>query len=90
MGIGHIKTLRFCITLTLSQLVEFVRSIFVVKDYQAKKLQLLIRIEQNRLGISDYIRKFNDFYSFWKSEVSEKFVIIFLCWACVVVLYELT
>jgi hypothetical protein len=44
----------------------------VVKDYQAEHLQLLIRIEQNGLDISDYIRKFNYSYSFWKSEISEK------------------
>jgi hypothetical protein len=49
------------------QLVEFVRSSFVVKDYQAKHLQLLIKIEQTGIDISDYIRKFNDSYSFWKS-----------------------
>jgi hypothetical protein len=47
-----------------SQLVEFVRSSFVVKDYQAEHLQLLIKIEQNGLEISDYIRTFSDSYSF--------------------------
>ena len=44
----------------------------MVKDSQAEHLQLLIKIEQNGLEISDYIRKFNDPYSFWKSEISEK------------------
>ena len=56
----------------MSQLVDFVRSNFVVKDYQAEHLQLLIECEQNDLDISEYIRKFNDSYSFWKSEISEK------------------
>ena len=51
---------------SVSQLVEFVISSFVVKGYQAEHLQLLIKIEQDGLDISDYIRKFNDSYSFWK------------------------
>ena len=59
----------------MSQLVDFVRSSFVVKDYQAEHLQLLIKVEQNGLEISDYIRKFNDSYSFWKSEISKKCVV---------------
>jgi hypothetical protein len=45
---------------SVSQLVDFVRSSFVVKDYLAKHLQLLIKCEQNGLDISEYIRKFND------------------------------
>jgi len=80
----------------VSQLADFVRNSFVVKDYQAEHLQLLlIEVEQNGLDISEYIRKFNDSYSFWKSEISEnflseKFMSFFFYWACVVVLYELT
>ena len=35
-------------------------------------MQVLIECEQNGLDISEYIRKFNDSYSFWKSEISEK------------------
>jgi len=34
---------------SVSQLVEFVRSSFVVKDYHAAHLQLLIKVEQNGL-----------------------------------------
>jgi hypothetical protein len=59
----------------VSQLIDFVRSNFVVKDYQVKHLQLLIKCEQNGLDISEYIRKFNDSYSFWKLEISEKCVV---------------
>jgi hypothetical protein len=59
----------------VSHLVDFVRQNFVVKDYQAEHLQLLIKVEQNGLDISDYIRKFNNSSSFWKSEISEKFVV---------------
>ena len=44
----------------VSQLLEFVRSSFVVQDYQDENLQLLIKIEQKSLDVSDYIRKFND------------------------------
>jgi hypothetical protein len=58
---------------SVSELVDFVRSSFVVKDYQAEHLQLLIKVEQNGLYISEYIRKFNNSYSFWKLEISEKF-----------------
>ena len=32
-------------------------------------------MEQNGLDISEYIRKFNDPYIFWKSEISEKFAV---------------
>ena len=59
----------------MSQLVDFVRSSFAVKDNQTKHLQLLIKCEQNGLEILEYIRKFNDSYSFWKSEISEKCVV---------------
>jgi hypothetical protein len=38
---------------SVSQLVELLRSGFVVKDYQAEHLQLLTKIEQNGLYISD-------------------------------------
>ena len=44
----------------------------MVKHYQAEHLQLLIKCEQNGHDISEYIRKFNDSFSFWKSEISEK------------------
>ena len=59
----------------MSQLVEFVINSFVVKDYQVEHSQFLIKIEQNSLDISDNIRKLNDSYSFWKSEISEKFAV---------------
>jgi len=48
----------------VSQLVDFGRSRFVVKDCHNDYLQLLIKAEQNGLEISDYIHKFNDSYSF--------------------------
>jgi len=47
----------------------------VVKDYHDGHLQILMKLEQNGLEISDYIRKFNDSYTFWKSEISEKCVV---------------
>ena len=47
----------------------------MVKDYQAEHLQFLIKIEQNGLEISDYIPKFNNSFSFWKSEIPEKCVV---------------
>ena len=59
----------------VSQLVDFVRSIFVVKDYQAEHLQLLIKVEPNNLDFSEYIRKFNDSHSFGKLGISEKCVV---------------
>jgi hypothetical protein len=52
---------------SVSQLVDFLRSSFVAKDYQAEHLQLFIKVEQNGLDISEYILKFNDSNSFWKS-----------------------
>jgi hypothetical protein len=54
---------------SVTRLVDLVRSSFVIKDYQAENLNLLVKLEQ---GNSDYTRKFNDDYSFWKPEVSEK------------------
>jgi hypothetical protein len=58
---------------SVSQLTDFVRSSFVIKDYQVEHLQHLVRIEQSNLDISEYTRKFNDSHSFWKSDISEKF-----------------
>jgi hypothetical protein len=45
----------------------------VIKDYQAENLNLLVKLEQGNSDVPDYTRKFNDYYSFWKPEVSEKF-----------------
>ena len=57
----------------VTQLVDLVRSSFVIKDYQAENLNSLIKLEQGNLEISDYTRRFNDYHSFWKTDVSEKF-----------------
>ena len=35
-------------------------------------MNLLFRLEQGNSDVPDYTRKFNDYYSFWKPEVSEK------------------
>ncbi len=45
----------------------------MIKDYQAENLNLLVKLEQGNSDVPDYTRKFNDYYSFWKPEVSEKF-----------------
>jgi hypothetical protein len=58
---------------SVTQLVDLVRSSFVIKDYQAENLNLLIKLDQGNSDVPDYTRKFNDYYSFWKPEVSEKF-----------------
>jgi hypothetical protein len=58
---------------SVTQLVDLVRSSFVIKDYQAENLNLLVKLEQGNSDVPDYTRKFNDYYSFWKPEVSEKF-----------------
>ena len=44
----------------------------MIKDYQAKNLNLLVKLEQDNSDVPDYTRKFNAYHSFWKSEVSEK------------------
>ena len=56
-----------------TQLVDLVRSSFVIKDYQAENLSLLVKLEQVNSDVPDYSRKFNDYHSFWKSEISEFF-----------------
>jgi len=50
-----------------------VRSSFVIKDYQAENSNMLVKLEQGNLDVSDYTRKFNDYHSFWKAEISETF-----------------
>ena len=45
----------------------------MIKDYQAENLNLLIKLEQGNSDVPDYTRKFNEYYNFWKPEVSEKF-----------------
>ena len=72
---AHQNTKVLYILNFVSQLVDLVRSSFVVKDCKVKHLQLLIKCEQNGIDISEYIRKFNDSYSFWKSGISEKCVV---------------
>ncbi len=44
----------------------------MIKDYQAKNLNLLVKLEQGNSDVPDYTLKFNDYYRFWKPEVSEK------------------
>jgi hypothetical protein len=56
---------------SVTQLVDLVRSSFVIKDFQAENLNLLVKLEQGNSDVPDYARKFNDYYSFWKPEVSE-------------------
>ncbi len=56
---------------SVTQLVDLVRSIFVIKDYQAENLNLLVKLEQGNSSVPDYTRKFNDYHSFWKSEISK-------------------
>jgi hypothetical protein len=65
---------------SVSQLVEFVRIIFVVKYCQAKHLHILIRIKPNRLLNPEHIRKFNNSYIFWKSEIYEEFL-VYIFWS---------
>ncbi len=55
------------------QLVDLVRSSFVIKNYQANNLNLLVKLEQGNSDVSDYTRKLNDYYSFCKPEDSDKF-----------------
>jgi hypothetical protein len=45
----------------------------VIKDYQIENLNLLVKLEQGNSDVPDYIRKFNDYHSFMKSKISEKF-----------------
>jgi hypothetical protein len=49
---------------SVTQLVDLVRSSFVIKDYQAENLNLLVKLEQGNSDVPDYTRKFNDYYSF--------------------------
>jgi hypothetical protein len=58
---------------SVTQLVYLERISFVIKDYQAENLNLLVKLEQGNSDVSDYTRKFNVYHSFWKSEISEKF-----------------
>ncbi len=56
---------------SLTQLIDLVRCGFVIKDYQAKNLNLLVKLKQGNLDVPDYTRNFNVYHSFWKSEISE-------------------
>jgi len=66
----HIEALYSLTSVT--QLVDLAMSSFVIKDYQAEKLNLLVKLEQDNSDVPDYTRKFNDYFSFWKPEVSQK------------------
>jgi hypothetical protein len=44
---------------SVNQLVDLVRSSFVIKDYQAQNLNLLVKLEQGNSDVPDYTRKFN-------------------------------
>ncbi len=45
----------------------------MIKDHRAENLNLWIKLEQGNSDVPDYTRKFNDYYSFWKPEVFEKY-----------------
>jgi hypothetical protein len=64
---GALSSLTF-----VTQLVDLVRSIFLLKDYQAENLNFLVKLEQGNSNVPDYTRNFNDYHSFWKSEISKK------------------
>jgi hypothetical protein len=57
----------------MTQLVDLVRFSFVIKDYQVENLNLLVKLEQGNSDVPDYTPKLNDYHSFWKSKISEKF-----------------
>ena len=42
---------------SVTQLVDLVRSIFVIQDYQAENLNLLVKLEQGNSDVPDYTRK---------------------------------
>ncbi len=44
----------------VTDLVDLIRYSFVLKDYQAENLQLLVKLEQDNLDVFDYTRKFNN------------------------------
>jgi hypothetical protein len=44
----------------------------MLKDYQKENLKLLVKLERDNLDVYDYTRKFNDYHSFWKTEISQK------------------
>ena len=50
--------------ISVTQLVDIVRSSFVIKDYRAENLNLLVKLEQGNSDVPDYTRKFNDYNSF--------------------------
>jgi len=41
----------------VTQLVDLIRSSFVIKDYQAKNLNLLVKLKQGNSDVPDYTRK---------------------------------
>ena len=47
----------------VTQRVDLVRSSFVVNNYQAENVNLLVKLDQGNLDGSDYSRKFNDYDS---------------------------
>ena len=49
---------------SVTQLVDLVRSGFVIKDYQVENLNLLVKPEQDNSDVPDCTRKFNDYHSF--------------------------
>ena len=49
----------------------------MIKDYQAENYHLLVKLEQCNLDVSKYTRMFNDYHSFWKTEISEKYATYF-------------
>ena len=57
----------------VTNFVDLVRSSFVMKDYQAENMNLLVKLEPGNSVVPDYTRKFIDYHSFWKSEISETF-----------------
>jgi hypothetical protein len=56
----------------VTQLVDLARYRFVIKNYQAKNLNLLVKMEQGDSDVPNYTQKFNDYHNFWKTEISEK------------------
>jgi hypothetical protein len=67
----------------VTQLVDLVRSSFVIKDYQAKNLNLFVKLEQDNSDVPDYTRKFNNYHSFWKTEISKNLQLICTTWVFV-------
>ena len=56
----------------VESLCKYVRVSFCIEDLEGKNLYALTELKQNESNLHDYTLSFNNSYSYWKTDITER------------------